>query len=305
MENELLKEIKEAIKNGELKAYFQPQYYSDSASIGGAEALVRWVKADGTIIPPSEFIPQLEKEGNVSVVDWFITEQACKMIKTLGDKAVRISVNFGRGHAHDKDFIKKLDALVKAYDIDKRLVGVEITESDVAIERVEVLEWARQIEEAGYSIAIDDFGSGLSSLSFVKDVPAKILKIDSSFLDDNCQTERGRIALESVFYFAKRLKLKTVIEGVETDEQLNFIHTCDCDYIQGFLFSRPVPQEDFINMCISGKNAKKCLKNSFDNIGLLGQMKLLVDSVYMKYSYIIYSNLSKNAYQIMRKSNYE
>lgn len=304
MESKVLKEIREAIRKGELKAFFQPQYFSDSASIGGAEALVRWVKADGTIIPPSEFIPQLEKDGGVSVVDWFITKETCKTIKALGKNAVRISVNFGREHAYDKDFIQKLNAIVEEYDVDKSLIGVEITETDVSVDRIKVLDWARGIEEAGYTIAIDDFGVGLSSLSFVKDVPAKILKIDSSFLDDNCQSEKGRIALESVFYFAKRLKLKTVIEGVETDEQLKFIHTCDCDYIQGFLFSKPIPQDDFIDLCKNRKSADKSLSTSFDNLGILGQMQLLVDSVYMKYSFIVYANLSKNSYQIMRKNNY-
>jgi EAL domain-containing protein (putative c-di-GMP-specific phosphodiesterase class I) len=300
----LLQEIAAAMEDGELQAYYQPQYNAKKGLIGGAEALVRWVKPDGTVILPSEFIPILEKRGQVSLVDWFIAEEACKTILELKDKAVRISVNFGREHAKDKDFVKKLDALVSVYGIDKSLFGVEITETDVVADRQEVIDWAHAIESAGYLVSIDDFGSGMSSLSFVKDVPARILKIDRSFLNDNCLSERGRRTLESVFYFAHRLKLWTVVEGVETEEQLQFLNTCDCDYIQGFLFSRPVSREEFLTMCMEEAPVEVGAINPFENQSMFGQMKVLVESVYKKFPFIIYINLSKDSYQIMRKENY-
>jgi EAL domain-containing protein (putative c-di-GMP-specific phosphodiesterase class I) len=237
------------MENGELQAYYQPQYNPKLGIIGGAEALVRWVKNDGTVITPDKFIPELEEKGQVSIVDWFIAEETCKTIKQLGNKAVRISVNFGREHAKDDTFVEKLDNLIELYGIDKKLFGVEITESDVATDKRMVIEWVQKIETAGYNVSIDDFGCGMSSLSFVKDVPAKILKIDRSFLNDNCQTKRGRLTLESVFYFAKKLDLSTVVEGVETQEQLRFINTCDADYIQGYIFSKPISKSDFLDMC--------------------------------------------------------
>ena len=187
MKGTLLDNIVAAMENNELQAYYQPQYNPKKGVIGGAEALVRWVKPDGTIVPPVEFIPELEANGQVSIVDWFVAEEACKTIKELGDKAVKISINFGREHAKDDTFVQKLDKLVNAYGIEKSLLGVEITESDVATEKVEVIDWVHRVEEAGYTVSIDDFGSGMSSLSFVKDVPAKVLKIDKSFLEDNCE----------------------------------------------------------------------------------------------------------------------
>ena len=212
----LLNNILTAIEEGELQAYYQPQYNAKKGVVGGAEALVRWVKPDGSVILPKDFIPILEERGQLAVVDWFIAEEACKTIKLLKSRAVRISVNFGREHAHDPLFVEKLNRLVEAYGINKDLLGIEVTESDVATDKKDVIEWVHNLHAAGYTVSIDDFGCGMSSLSFVKDVPAKILKIDRSFLADNCQTERGKMTLESVFYFAHRLQLVTVVEGVET-----------------------------------------------------------------------------------------
>lgn len=299
-----LNEIVSAVQSGELQAYYQPQYNAKKGVIGGAEALVRWVKPDGTMIMPKDFIPVLEEHGRLSDVDWIIAEEACKTIKELGCKAVRISVNFGREHATDKHFIERLDQLVSSYNISKDLFGVEITESDVVADRQDVINWVNEVVAAGYMVSIDDFGSGMSSLSFVKDIPAQILKIDRSFLNDNCLTERGRITLESVFYFAHRLKLLTVVEGVDTQEQLQFINTCDCDYIQGFIFSEPVSRNEFLSMCFEEASVEVGAINPFENQSMFGQVRVLVESVYKKFPLIIYINLSKNSYQIMRKENY-
>ncbi len=304
MKEQLINKVVSAMETGELQAYYQPQYNAKRGVIGGAEALVRWVKPDGEVIPPAKFIPELEEKGQVSLVDWFVAEEACKMINELGDKAVRISVNFGREHARDKHFIEKLDRLLGHFGIDKELFGVEITESDVATDKRRVINWVKELEAAGYMVSIDDFGSGMSSLSFVKDIPAQVLKIDRSFLNDNCQTERGRMTLESVFYFAHRLKLTTVVEGVETEEQLQFINTCDCDYIQGFIFSKPVAKDEFLKMCREEAPVEMDLPNPFENQAMFGQVRVLIESVYKKFPVIVFSNLSKNAYQIMRKENF-
>jgi EAL domain-containing protein (putative c-di-GMP-specific phosphodiesterase class I) len=301
MKGKLINEIVAAMETGELQAYYQPQYNPRKGVIGGAEALVRWVKADGTVIPPSEFIPELEEKGQVSIVDWYITEEACKTIQKLGDKAVKISVNFGREHAKDIHFVEKLDKLVSSYHIDKSLIGVEITESDVVAEREAVVAWVNRVEEAGYTVSIDDFGSGMSSLSFVKDVPAKVLKIDKSFLEDNCQSEKGRITLESVFYMAHRLRLTTVVEGVETKEQLDFINTCDCDYIQGFLFSKPVPHDEFFNMCTNEAPVDVDFFDPFASQTAFGQVRALIDAVYSKFHMVIFTNLTRDSYHVLKR----
>lgn len=304
MKGTLLDNLVVAMEAGELQAYYQPQYNAKKGVIGGAEALVRWVKPNGTIIPPAEFIPELEDLGQVSVVDWFITEEACKTIKELGDKAVKISVNFGREHAKDESFVDKLNTLVEAYQIDKSLFGIEITESDVVTEKCDVIAWVKRVEEAGYTVSIDDFGSGMSSLSFVKDVPAKVLKIDKSFLEDNCQSEKGRITLESVFYMAHRLRLTTVVEGVETKEQLDFINTCDCDYIQGFLFSKPVPHDEFFNMCINEAPVDIEFFDPFSSQTAFGQVRSLIDAVYTKFNMVVFVNLTRDSYHVMKRETF-
>ena len=236
MNGTMYEQIVSAIENRELQAYYQPQYNPRKGVIGGAEALVRWIKPDGIIVSPSYFIPELEATSKVGVVDWYIAEEACKTLKELGPKAVKISVNFGREHAKDEKFVDKLNDIVDKYGVDRSLLGIEITESYLAAGKEKVIDWVSKVVNAGYTVSIDDFGFGMSSLSFVKDVPAEVLKIDKSFLEDNCQSEKGRITLESVFYLTHRLRLTTVVEGIETKEQLDFINTCDCDYIQGYIF---------------------------------------------------------------------
>ncbi|WP_248404262.1 EAL domain-containing protein [Butyrivibrio fibrisolvens] len=301
----LLNDIVDAMETGELQAYYQPQYNAKKGVIGGAEALVRWIKKDGTVVLPGEFIPVLEEAGQLSLVDWFVAEDACKTIKELSDKAIRISVNFGREHAKDDQFVDKLNKLVQSYGIDKNFFGVEITESDVVADKKEVVEWVCKIEAAGYMVSIDDFGSGMSSLSFVKDVPARVLKIDRSFLNDNCLTERGRITLESVFYFAHRLKLLTVVEGVETQEQLQYINTCDCDYIQGFLFSKPVPKSEFLWMCREEAPVEIEAIDPFDSqSAVFEQVRVMIESVYKKFQLVKFANISKNSYTLMRRDNF-
>lgn len=304
MEETLYEQISEAIKNNELQAYYQPQYNPRKGVIGGAEALVRWVKPDGTIIPPMKFIPELEANGQVGIVDWFIAEEACKTIKELGSKAVKISVNFGREHARDTEFLQKLNNLIEKYGIDRALLGIEITESDVVAAKDDVISWVEKVENAGFIVSIDDFGSGMSSLSFVKDVPAKILKIDRAFLEDNCQSEKGRITLESVFYMAHRLRLITVVEGVETKEQLDFINTCDCDLIQGFIFSKPVPHDTFLNMCNKEEAVDVDYVDPFSNKSAFGQLRALVDAIYVKFPLIIFVNLTRNSYHAMRRETF-
>ena len=304
MDGTLYEQIVAAIENKELQAYYQPQYNPRKGVIGGAEALVRWVKPDGTIISPVAFIPELEANGQVSIVDWFVVEEACKTIKELGDKAVKISVNFGREHARDKGFVDRLSQLLERYGVDKAFLGIEITESDLAAEKADVIEWVNKVEKAGFTVSIDDFGSGMSSLSFVKDVPAKVLKIDKSFLEDNCQSEKGRITLESVFYMAHRLRLTTVVEGVENKEQLNFINTCDCDYIQGFIFSKPVPHDEFYAMCTVEAPIEVDDYDPLEGRTAFGQVKVLIDAVYKKFPLIIFGNLSRNSYHVMKKENF-
>lgn len=305
--SDVVKDIREAIKNGELKAYYQPQYDSITSKLKSAEALARWVRSDGTIVPPMEFIPELERTGNIAELDWHICEEVCRLLaKQLAagvGKIVPVSVNFSRFHIREGNFAQKLCELVDRYGISHDMLCVEVTESAMVNESEKLLDWIRSIRDAGFTVAIDDFGSGLSSLSFVKDVPCDVLKIDKSLLSGNCENEKERIVLECIFGFANRLGLSTVAEGVETREQLGFLRTCDCSKIQGFLFSKPMPEEEYIELC---KNHTR-IEQSAEILQVqapASAINLLLTAVFKKYPLVIFANLTRNSFYMMAYDNF-
>ena len=305
MEQTIGESIAKAIEKKELQAYYQPKYDAITGKIVGAEALVRWIKESGDVIPPALFIPALEQTEAVNQVDWCILEQACATVLELREQGVKmqLSVNFSRWHVKETDFLEKLNTIVDRYHIPHKYVEVEITESALISESEKILGWVKEIRNAEYSVAIDDFGSGLSSLQFVKDIPADVLKIDRSLLSGNCENEKERIVLESIFYFSKRLNMKTVAEGVETREQLGFLRTCSCDQIQGFIFAKPMPKEEFCELVIKkddGMDAGDILQIQAPS----GAAKLLMDAVFMKYPLVIFANLTRNSYYMMVYDNF-
>lgn len=304
--SEIVNEIRQAMANHELKAYYQPQYDSITSRLKSAEALARWVRPDGVIVPPMAFIPELERTGNIAEVDWYICEEVCKLLqKQKGDdgKQVPISVNFSRFHVREADFAHKLTVLVDSYKIEHRLLCVEVTESAMVNEADLILNWISSIRAEGFAVAIDDFGSGLSSLRFAKDVPADILKIDKSLLSGNCENEKERIVLECIFAFANRLGLSTVAEGVETREQLEFLRTCDCKKIQGFIFAKPMPEEEYLELCRTHTKIEQTA-DILQTQAPASAVNLLMSVIFKKYPLIIFSNLTRNSFYMMAYENF-
>lgn len=299
-------EVLEALKNKEMQVYYQPQYDTLSKKMKGAEALVRWFRPDGTLVMPGAFIPLLEETSAILQLDWYMTERVCEFLnkqKAEGLTPVPISINYSRRHVQEEDFVDKLSQIADSYGVPRKLLIVEITESMLEEKTVSVIDLIRKVRAAGFCVAIDDFGSGLSSLSFVKDISVDILKIDRSLFSGNCEDEKERIVLESIFMFAHRLKWTTVAEGVETAEQLNFLKTCDCKMIQGYLFAKPMPEADFVNIC------RECdAEESGDYFEQLqdtyGALNLLLDAIMMCYPLIIMVNLSRDSYYMMAYDNF-
>lgn len=298
--------IRKAVENKEIKVFYQPKFDSINGKAVGAEALARWIGADGTVIPPSEFVPLLEETGHITILDWYMLEEVCAFLRDQLDKEkniVPVSVNFSRVHTGETDYIERLCRTVDSFSVPHSNIEVEITESAMSCDGNNIIDFIAKIRDAGFSVAIDDFGSGLSSLNFVKDVPANIIKIDKSLLSENCESEKERIVLESIFEFAHRLKMVTVAEGVETKEQLGFLRTCGCEVIQGYLFAKPMKEEDF----------RKVLENSHkegetEDI-LITQApasatQLLLDAVFKRYPLVIMSNLSRNSFYMMAYENF-
>lgn len=299
---ELLLNVEKAMENHELVPYYQPQYDALTNRLVSAEALIRWIKPDGSIVPPAEFIPELEKSDAILAVDWYMLKEVCIFLdkqKKEEIPQVPIAVNFSRMHMkYEDDFAGKLCSIVDAYQVEHKWIEVEITESAFVEESSGIEELVRSIRKEGFLVAIDDFGSGVSNLSFVKDVDVDTLKIDKALISRNCEDEKERIVLESIFNFAHRLKLTTVTEGVETREQLGFLRTCDCKKIQGFLFARPMPEQDFINACKTQTNLSE-MEDILVVQAPSSATQLLMDAIFTKYPLVIFSNLTRNSYYMM------
>ncbi len=302
----ILAEIEEAMQSHELQAYYQPLYDALTNKMVSAEALVRWVKKDGTVVSPAYFIPVLEKCDAILNVDWYILESSCKLLRYQIDNALNpipISVNFSRMHlVYENDISERLSRTVDSYNLEHKWIEIEITETAFINQPEAVASLVKDIRDLGFKVAIDDFGSGLSSLSFVKEVEVDTLKIDRSLLSKNCETEKERILLESIFNFAHRLKLTTVAEGVETSEQLGFLRTCDCKKIQGFLFARPEPITEFVEDCKSHEPAD--MEDILKIQAPSSATQMLLDVIFMKYPLVILCNLSRNSYYMMTYENF-
>lgn len=301
-----LNEAEKAVRNNELIVYYQPQYDALTNKLVSAEALVRRKLPDGSVALPGSFIPAAEETDLIMEIDWNVLEQVCRFLKKRidsGHRYVPVAVNFSRRHIGETDFLEKLCRTVDGHGIPRSLIEVEITESAMMDESYDIVAFVDSIRKESFSVAIDDFGSGFSSLSLVKDISANILKIDRSLLSGNCENEKERIVLESIFDFAHRLKLTTIAEGVETREQLGFLRTCGCQLIQGFLFAKPMPEDAFGEAC-----SQRILNEESEDI-LVSQAPasvttLLMEAVFMKYPLVIMANLTRNSFYMMAYENF-
>ena len=301
--------IAEAIKKNEMKVYFQPLYDTITQNMVGSEALSRWEKPDGSIIMPSEYIPELEKNSSILALDWFMFEETCRVIRRiqeLGLPTVRVSVNFSRMHAlYERDVERKLCEIADTYSISHSLIEIEITES-AYVHFPSIMEpMIKRIRSAGFAVAVDDFGSGASSLEFINSVDVDTLKIDKSLISSNCSDEKERVLLESVVLLAHRLQLNSVAEGVETMEQLGFLKTIGCNVIQGFIFSKPLTEEEYIEVWRKESEEKrKSNAPVSENTPSPSSMQMLLDTVFKEYPTVIISNLSKDSYFTMTYENF-
>ena len=248
-------EFEKALKNNELKMYMQPQIAEDG-KIVGAECLTRWIRSDGSMIMPDQFIYVLERSELISRLDMYIWEKAAKKLsewKNSEFKDLYISVNIS-----PKDFFyfnacEYLNKLIEKYDIDRKKLKLEITESMMMVDEQKQLALVERLHESGFEIEIDDFGKGYSSLSLLKDIPADALKIDKQFLKESYNNAKSERILGSVVDMSKRLDMNVIVEGVENTRQLERLVELGCDRFQGFYFSKPIPVEEFEKLYITNK----------------------------------------------------
>ena len=241
-------EMPQALKNREFSCYLQPKYGTKSRHIEGAEALIRWTSKEFGFVYPSDFIPLSEKNGFVVELDFFILEEVCKLMRRWLDdglKPVVISVNQSRLHLNAPDYIGKLREIVDKYNIPYEYIELELTESVFTDDADLMIRTMKKLHDVGFKLSIDDFGSGYSSLNMLKDMPADVVKIDREFFNTTADSEKGRAVISSVVDLANKLHMKVISEGVETEDQVEFLADIGCHMVQGYFFAKPMTIKDF------------------------------------------------------------
>lgn len=237
-----------AIKEQQFMMYLQPKYSIAKNEIIGAEALVRWRHPKRGMIFPDQFIPVIEENGFIKKVDYYIWEKACHFIKKctdIGISSCPISVNVSRIHLRDNECIQVLSDMIKENGISKKLLELEITET---ADNQQVSMKAFQLKEEGFTLLMDDFGSGYSSLNILLETPFDVIKLDRKFIENMMVSEKGKMILEQVVSMADKLELGLLAEGVETKEQVDVLQNIGCDQVQGYYYAKPMPEDDFFEL---------------------------------------------------------
>ncbi|MDR0947029.1 MAG: EAL domain-containing protein [Ruminococcus sp.] len=241
----------DAMATNQFRVYVQPKVSIDGETIGGAEALIRWITPGGEFIPTFKFVTLFERNGFIIEVDKFVYNTLLRNIRSwldLGKKPPVVSVNVSRLHLFDEAFPDYLNNLTERYNVPHEYIEVEITESVFFDNTEKLIKMISALRERGFTISMDDFGTGYSTLNLMKSLPIDIVKIDSGFFLRNEMDRKSRAVISSIIHLCKNLDLKIVCEGIETEEQVQFIKSEYCDYAQGFYYYRPMPIEQFAKL---------------------------------------------------------
>lgn len=237
-----------ALEAGEFEPFLQPQYSVKTERIVSAEALVRWNDPIRKIIPPSEYIEIFEKNNFIVKVDVYIWKQICKMINhwiEKGWKPYPVSLNVSPVHFRNRTIIKEITDVVKEYNTPLEYLELEITESVILDDMEYAISTIEELHKLGFRIAMDDFGSGYSSLNLLNKLSIDVLKIDKEFLNDASNSDKGKVVIRDIIAMAKDLDMQVVCEGVEKHEEVEFLQATDCDKIQGYYYAKPMSIIEF------------------------------------------------------------
>lgn len=241
------KTLQKALKEDRFEVYLQPKVDFERQIIGG-EALIRYHDENGCLIFPNEFIPSLEAARIIRYVDFFVFEKVCQLLvqwKQRGITTYPLSVNFSRYTLRLPDFIEQLEKIWEKYDIDKRLLEIEIIENDESVDNKFLISIMERIKKAGYAISIDDFGVRYSNMALFINAQLDTLKIDKSLMNGIEENHRSQLLISSLVQICHNLDMQLIVEGVETQEQFDILRELQCDGIQGYLISRPVTIQQF------------------------------------------------------------
>ncbi|WP_051201205.1 MULTISPECIES: putative bifunctional diguanylate cyclase/phosphodiesterase [unclassified Butyrivibrio] len=243
----VLEQYQSALQNQEFLVFYQPKVDSRNNTLVGAEGLVRW-NHDGQMISPGIFIPPLEQNGEIYLLDFYVLKKTCEDIKKWMDNGfepVTISVNFSRKDMVDPDLAANIDRIIINSGIDKKYIEVELTETVDEQEHGELAKFISDLRERGINTAIDDFGAGYSSLATLREFEVHTLKIDRSFINTPEFSWKDKIILTDIIHMASELGMEVITEGVERQDQIDFVNKVGCYIIQGYYYDRPLPLEEF------------------------------------------------------------
>lgn len=312
-EKEIEKKMETALANGEFVVFYQPKYEVKSGDIIGAEALVRWNSPERGLLLPGKFIPLFEQNGFIVNLDQYVFENVCKTVREWldnGKKVVSISINVSRVQFYRLDFVKRYTKIKNKYEIPDGLLELEFTES-IVLENIELLQKiVNNLKASGFVCSIDDFGSGYSSLNILKNLPMDVLKLDRLFFKNSDNTDRDKALIASVVTMARALKMKTVSEGIETWNQVNFLKEIGCDIIQGYVYSEPISRSRFEHL-VEGKkrkvpepvpeDKKPNIKNAAEN-NIEGTAKYVAALNYAQCT-VIETDYQSDSYKILKVEN--
>lgn len=248
-EEEMNALFEESLRCHEFQVYLQPKVSPKSGEAVGAEALVRWQHSEKGVIFPSDFIPLFEKNGKICRLDMYIFEEVCALMakwENMGRRQIPVSVNLSRQHFRKPDFLSEFSAIAERCKVRKELLEFELTESIfLDEEQIDVVKDSiRRMHELGFRCSLDDFGSGFSSLGLLKEFDVDALKLDRLFFLD-MHSEKARDVIACLMELAKKLNVETVAEGIEEPEQVEYLRRVNCDMIQGYVYSKPIPADEF------------------------------------------------------------
>ena len=252
----IVNNIDNAVKNGWIVPFYQPVVWSDTKELCGCEALARWMDPVYGQLYPNEFIPVLEEYRLIHKLDKSIMESVCRDLRSsldAGKSVVPVSLNFSRLDFELMDAVQELENIVSKYQIPKLLIHVEVTESALSDDFLNLNTAINRIKELGYALWLDDFGSGYSSLNVLKDYQFDVIKIDMRFLSNLEDSEKARTVLDCIVKMASRINMFALTEGVETKAQAEFLNRIGCNRLQGYLFGKPIPKKDLFQRIEKGE----------------------------------------------------
>ncbi len=246
-----------ALDNEEFMVYYQPKYNPSTDELRGAEALIRWQSPEHGFVSPGKFIPIFEKNGFITEIDHYMLTHVARDQKRwldMGYKCVPVSVNVSRAHFIESDLAEQIRDTVDREGAPRELIEIELTESAFFDDKKALISTIEKLKGYGFSVSMDDFGAGYSSLNSLKDMPLDVLKLDADFFRGETEGGRGEIVVSEAIKLAKALNMRTVAEGVEVRDQVDFLARQGCDMIQGYYYAKPMPGSDYEQRMAQGVN---------------------------------------------------